>query len=239
MTQGFAVSDDTKQKLSAKTEPETPVKEPEGDPGQDAIDKIIAGIETEAGADLELEEEPEVEEMPDFEAEAERQLLDEEIAEVESGYEPEEEEQPVDSNARKRAIIAEKKASYYENLRAQDSRKKWEVEAAKHFPFSTYAFPKITATSRRGFLRDAKAAHEAVKPFIKSAVQKREEELQAERAKLREQEQAKAQDAWGKPTNAPSTPAGRYEAEMEKARQSGDLAERIAVMMKAGQGEET
>jgi hypothetical protein len=217
MTQGFAVSDDTKQKLSAKTEPETPVKEPEGDPGQDAIDKIIAGIE----------------------AEAERQLLDEEIAEVESGYEPEEDEQPVDSNARKRAIIAEKKASYYENLRAQDSRKKWEVEAAKHFPFSTYAFPKITATSRRGFLRDAKAAHEAVKPFIKSAVQKREEELQAERAKLREQEQAKAQDAWGKPTNAPSTPAGRYEAEMEKARQSGDLAERIAVMMKAGQGEET
>jgi type I site-specific restriction-modification system R (restriction) subunit len=236
VTQGYQVDDDTVKELEPEPEPE-----PEGPPAQvDAVDKIISAIEEEPQKyhDISSEmddEEEEKEETPDFEAEAEAELLNQEIADDNVEYVEDEEEEGESRSERKRRIIAEKKAAYYENLTAQRERSKWENEALEHFPFSKPHLSKITATSRRGFLREAKKAHEDVKPFIKEVVSAREAELMAERANIREEEKAKADAAWGKPTAGPGAPSPvgpDYEAEIKAARRKGDLATIIGLRMK-------
>jgi hypothetical protein len=233
---GFAVHEETEQALLGAEE-EAQQQAPLAEPPPDPVDRIITSIEgeqaskTEEIAELMEQEEIEAElTMPDFEAEADAELLNQEIAEDGEGMadfsQEWEEEEPDMSDARRRAIVAEKKAAYYENLAANRERKKWRAEAAKHFPHSVHALDKIQANSRKGFLREAKQAHDTVKDYVKQATTIRLAELDAEREGLAEAERVKAENAWGKPTAGPGSPAPGgpdYSHQIAKARADNDL----------------
>jgi hypothetical protein len=235
---GFDISDDAKEKLELaqqEEQPEAPTPPPE--PKNDPVDRIVANLSEDAAQKLvSVEEEMEQEEieeeagMPDFEAEAEAQLLNEEIAEPEEteGEDFGWPEETGSSEDRKRAIIAEKKAAYYEKLSADRERKKWKDEAKKAFPHSLHALDKIQAKSRRGFLREAKAAHESVVGYVTEATKQRVAELEAERELAKAEAEAKVADAWGTPTAGPSSPSTgpthEFDEMYRKARLNNDLA---------------
>lgn len=234
-SRGYEVSDDaaaTLQEQEEQKQAEAPAEEAPPEP-PDPLDSIIASVQAESAEKFEeaAQEEPDDEEtMPDFEAEAEAQMLDEEISH-------QDDDEWVYSEDRKRAIIAEKRAAYLESQNAKRERGRWEAEARKQWPYSTYAFQNIKATSRRQFLREAKAAAEAVTPFIKEVVAKREAELAAERANLKAEEKAKAAEAWGEPTTPPAgTPNVRdWDAEIAAARRDQDLARIIGIQRERDQ----
>lgn len=110
------------------------------------------------------------------------------------------EDDPEKVALKKKLAAFEKRLAWEQNKRAEQSKSKWEEEAKKYFPLSEYAFTSIKATSRRGFLREAKIAHEAVLPHVKKIQDRFNAQLEAERAKAREEAKADVQQAWGKPT---------------------------------------
>lgn len=231
---GYAVDEKTEaavqQQAQPDPEPEAPVAP--ADPVDEIVDSLrVQGEDETQDISAEFDQGDEFE-VPDFEALADAEILNEEIASAgEEGYEPDWEEDPVDSEARKRAIVAEKKAAFYENLTASRERKKWEAEADKHFPMWR-ARGDIKATSRRGFLKAAKEANDVVKPFVKAAVKTREEQLEAERVTAKAEAKAEAAEAWGKPTvaqNAPTYDGVDLAAELKQARRDQDLARVLAV----------
>lgn len=233
MATGYAVNEKT---LEAAQEAQEPPQEAPAEAPPDPVEQIVDSLTQEAEQQEEVplvEAEDDELEVPDFEAEAEKELLDEEIsAASEEGYETEEWGiDPEVNEARKRALVAEKKAAYYEKITATRERKKWEAEADKHYPMWR-ARGEITATSKRGFLKAAKEANDAVKPFVAEATRKVKEQLEEERATVKAEEKQKAQEAWGKPTVAANiTPAGQrdFEAEYKDARKNQDLARMLSV----------
>jgi len=247
---GFQVHDTSKEALQAQQEAaEAPPKEETGPPKlepPDVVDSIVANLTQnavvevpEAMEDLDLDDESEEEAMPDFEAEAERQVLDEEIAIAADDYPAQEEEYNYEGSneERKRAIVAEKKAAWYEQRAADQARGQWKAEALKHFPYARHALDGITATSRRGFLRDAQRAHKAAEPYVTSYTKEAVAKIEADRAKMAEEERAKAEAAWGKPHAGPGAQAApnvKYQDELDEAFKSGDLAKVIAIKMMAG-----
>ncbi len=123
---------------------------------------------------------------------------------------------------------AEKKAQWAEQKRAESQRAKWEAEAEKYFPLSKHALKDIQATSRRGYLREAKRQHEIVQPHVQVFVEelKRKQDAAVESAKAAALEEAKR--AWGRPTVGPGgreqTTAGDR---AEKVQNAKNLEERL------------
>jgi hypothetical protein len=240
IAEGYPVAEETKEALVVQEEPapEAPVT-----PEPDAVDQILASMEADQNiVEVEDDEEEEVEVLPDFEAEAEREIIDMEIAAAEGEYDDSELTEEALAE-RKRRIIAEKKAAHFENLTATRERKKWEAEVLKHYPFSKHALPNIKATSRRAFLKEAKAAHDAVKPYIKETVNKLVAESEEERAGLAAQERARAEAAWGKPlvgggTGEGNPAAAKHWQAWETAREKNDLAAMIVARAYAEAEEE-
>jgi len=236
---GFSVHEKTAEALARTEQAEVPEEVPPEAPPPDPVDAIVDSLSTELEEKVEqavVEEEPDDDEFqtPDFEKQADEELLNEEIsAGGDEGFvEVEwEDETPVDREDRRARIIAEKKAAFYENLTAQRERKKWEREADEHYGMWR-ARGEINVTSRRAFLKAAKEAHEAVKPFVKQAVKTREEQMETERASMRSEEKEKAAEAWGKPTvaqNESPEPGVDYHGEWSRARKDGDLARMLSV----------
>src|SRR5206468_4063129 len=90
--------------------------------------------------------------------------IQESLEEEEEGY------YELDESGRQllaRARAAERKAEHYEKLRIQEAKKSWTEEAQKFFPLSAHVVDGIQADSRKSFLKQAKAAHEAVVPYVK------------------------------------------------------------------------
>jgi hypothetical protein len=211
---------------------EQPVEAPEGASGQEAVvaqpvvqeTTPVPSYEVEVPQDIldELDE-------PDFTAEAEAEVNNDEDLNYEDG----------DTEERKKRIAAEKRTAWLEGRLADQSRAKWKAEATKYFPLSEHALNDIKADSRRAFLREARAAHDSVVPYIKPLIEKlkaAEEQAKAEGALEGRQE---ARVAWGNPTTGPgSVPvqAGASNAELAEARKSGNLAKVISVMRKQATG---
>jgi hypothetical protein len=166
---------------------------------------------------------------PDFEAEAE--------AETSGGEEEYVEGFEADSEERKRRIAAEKKAVWLEQRLAEQNKGKWQAEAKKYFPLSEHALANIKADSRRAFLREARAAHEAILPYVKPLVERLAEVTQSAKEQARAEGRGEAAAAWGAPTTGPGVvpvKASANEAELEAARKTGNLAKIIGVLMKQG-----
>lgn len=138
---------------------------------------------------------------------------------------------------RKKRIAAEKKAAYYENLRAKSQQKQWAAEARQYFPLAGSALDSghINAKSRKDFLRQARKAHEGVLPYIKEAISQRDATLEQERKKVREETREEFIRAWGRPTTGPSGYPNRADdlaEELADSRKKGDLARSIGILRK-------
>lgn len=184
-----------------------------------------------------------VEDTSPFEVEVPDDLLMElalEEDEEPEEEEPDEDEDPDDFSApdpkmAKALARAQREASFYKERVVKSSRTKWEDEAKKFFPLAESVLPQIKAESRRSFLRQAKAAHDTVLPFVRTAV----ERVNAEKASAIEnataEARAQAEKAWGKPTveGGPSTPAelDDQQKRLEKARRTGDFADTVKTML--------
>lgn len=193
-------------------------------PEASAVDTEVVQHEAEPLPD-ELREELET---PDFGAEAEA-----EIEAVEEQYSEYEDEQTVE--LRKKLVAAEKKAAFLEQQRLKTEQPRWKQEAEKYFPYAD--LDSIDATSRRGFLRAAKAEHESVAAKVEKAVAAKLGvfDPEAEREKIRAEEKARLEEAWGSPTvntaQAPTEARENAEA-VDKAIQSQGLAAGIREMFK-------
>jgi hypothetical protein len=163
-------------------------------------------------------------EMPDWdEDEGEAEEREEEDEEWDG-----EEDDPRVQALKARLAKAEKKAAWAERKRAESQRAKWEAEAEKYFPLSKHALGDIQATSRRGFLREAKRQHEIVRPHVQVFVEelKKKQDAAVESAKAAALEEAKR--AWGRPTVGPGGREQTTETERaEKIKNAKSLEDRV------------
>jgi hypothetical protein len=181
-------------------------------------------------------------EFPTFEVEVPEELLEElsleelELDDLEEVVEDDEEDEylsEADARLKKELAAAKKERDYYKSLRTKDARKNWVEEAKKFFPLSGPVLGEIQADSRRSFLRQAKAAHETVLPFVKDVQDRAKEQLVAAKEKAREEAKAEAAKAWGKPTvgNEVVPDLEERTERLERARQNRDLTGAIKAMM--------
>lgn len=200
---------------------------PEGESSEDAAatesqDAVLPDLEVELPEDLirELDE-------PEF---VEEETPDEDEPDFEDYGEGD-----ADPAVLKRLRQAEKKAEYYENLRAEDSKRKWKDEAKKFFPLSEYALDDIQATSRRGYLKQAQAAHQSVLPHLKPYIEQMQTTLESEKEKARAEAREEAEKAWGRPATgdnaASDAEAHREQVEKARRRPGGELSDVIRAMM--------
>lgn len=211
---------------------EQPVEASEGTSGQEAV----VAQEVEQGTTPVPNFEPEVPQdifdeldEPDFTAEAEAEVNDDEDLSYEDG----------DTEERKRRIAAEKRTAWLEGRLADQNRSKWEAEAKKYFPLSEHALKSIKADSRRAFLREARAAHDSVVPYVRPLVEQLAKATEQTKAEARLEGRQEAANAWGAPTTGPGqvpVQAGQRNDELAEARKSGNLAKIITVMRKQATG---
>lgn len=219
-------------------------------PDEDVDERVARSLEEEGDSKFlqpeipaELKEELDA---PDFDAMAEEELESEgytgttyEDASynmVQSDNEWEELDQDV-IEERKKRIAAEKRADYYEKLRMKSETKRWAGEARKYFPLAGSAIDAghIAAKSRKDYLRQAKKAHETVLPYIKQAIELRDQTLESEKRKVREETREEFIRAWGRATTGPSSYPSRaddYKEELADSRAKGDLARSIGILRK-------
>ena len=132
-------------------------------------------------------------------------------------------EDPEKAKLKKQLAAAQKRLAWQEEQRLIRDRASWEKEAKKYLPHSEPFLSNIKATSKRGFLREARDYHEAVKNHISKVGQADVEAAKAEA-------KAEAQQAWGKATTGPGTTpldVNQAQAEWEDARQKLDLLGQI------------
>ena len=169
-------------------------------------EEVAAEAQAQPEATSEFELEPEIPddvreflEEPNFEEEAETEV---EASQPEE-YNEEEYTDPALAEERKKRIAAEKKAAWLEQQRVQANLGKWREEAVKYFPLSQPVLDDITATSRRGFLREAQRAHEKTLPVFKQVAEMFEAKLKTAQTQADEAERDIEKAQWGPATSGP------------------------------------
>ncbi len=184
----------------------------------------IEAEETPSGPESPVaqEDEQETEETVEvFDVEAPEDLL-QELDMPEFEEEPEEVEDEAeylydDPDALKRKLDAEKKkTAYLEGLRAQDNKRAWKAEALKFFPLAEYALDDIEAKSRRAYLREARKAHDAIKPTVSKVVENAKKMVEKAKADALTEAREQAAAAWGVPTTGPGVVPGDATQQVEK-----------------------
>lgn len=187
-------------------------------------------------------------EFPSFEVELPPELLAELDAPAEEEFDASEQEiedlmqEYPDENPEVLARLrkAEKQAQYFEQLRQQEARKNWKAEAAKFFPLAEPFLDEFNATSKRGFLRQAREVHSRMLPIVEERVLKPAREA-VERGKAEGVQEAKeeARTAWGQPVtqNPPSDALVTQEVARERRRR-GELSDYVRQMVFGNQQEE-
>lgn len=96
-----------------------------------------------------------------------------------------------------------KQLAWEKQQKVKASKRGWAEEARKYFQFSNPEV--IQADSRRSFLREAKAQHDAVAKVAKPIF----DQLKVQKAQLKEQAlaeaRAEAEKRWGRPTQGPGS----------------------------------
>lgn len=199
--------------LDAITGTETP--EPQDGAGIGAVPEFT--LDPEVPDDIaDLLAEPDDE--PDYEAENADEP-DYTVAESQDEY-----EDPEVARLRREHAKLKKRAEHLERENLKRQRKAWVADAAKAFPLA--ATDDIQATTRKQFLREAQARHNAAKPTV-------EKFLQQQQAAQRKAQQ----EAWGPAVshgNVPSAALAQEEAVNHQVRR-GSLSGAIRELMKNGQ----
>ena len=162
----------------------------------DDLKALLAEVDDELPADPEPEEEEPEDELPDEDV-----YKDPEVAKLE-----------------KKLAAAQKKIDWQNERELARGRKVWRAEAEKYLPYSTPFLDGIAATSRRGYMKQAAAYHEANKGFL-------EKQGQAHVETAKAQAKAEAQEAWGRATTGPGTApldVSAAQAQWEEARARRD-----------------
>jgi hypothetical protein len=210
------------------------------------LSDINEAEQEEAPSESEDSAAPEVEEVqetdfPDLDAEIPEDILEAlEVPDEEDEDEEEEEEEYEyeDAEELKRKLTAErKKRKFLEDQKIRQGVKAWKAEAIKYFPFSESSLDNIQATSRRSYLKAARAEHEKVKPIVQRMAKVFQDKIEEEKKKGFEQGRAEAQASWGKPTTGPGAPPVEGELSVEKQlalNEKGGLAAVYRAMMDSG-----
>lgn len=173
----------------------------------------------------ELEEELEA---PEFE-------LEPEAVEDEEDDEFEDFEDHPDPKLLAKLKRAEKERDFYKQLRVKKDAKDWQAEAEKFYPLSSPFLDQINAQSRRAFLKQAKAFHDTLKPYVDEKIVKpARAAVEAARQKALDEARVEAEKRWGPADiDAPAVPtdATVTRENVERARTKGDLADVIHAMM--------
>lgn len=149
---------------------------------------------------------------PDEDDDEDVMRFDRRVDEERDDEEPNEFEDPEVTALRRQLAAERKKSAHYEGKAAKASRAGWAKEAQKYYPLADAS--KIAATSRRAFMRDAKAEHDRLTPTFKRF-------QDAERARLRDQ----AAKDWGPPVGGGRVPAAgaAQEQRVDNAMRTGNL----------------
>lgn len=187
-------------------------------------------------------------ELPeDLAAELAEAEIEDEVEREVAAYEPETDEWgnpvEVDQDAVREAVKLRKRNEYLEKQLVQTKRGQWEAEAEKFFPLAKHALPDIQATSRRSFLKAAKAEHDRILPHVQAYLGEAKQVVDAEKQSATTEARAAVAESWGKPLtgpdNAMDAAAVAREQEIEKARSrvregKGALKDVFAAMMRNG-----
>lgn len=214
--------------LREELEQVEPVEAPQGEQPQEETVAQEVEHEMAPSYEVELPEDLLAElDTPDFEEEAEH--------EIEAAPETYDEYAEEDSEERKKRIAAERKAQWFEGRLNEQNRSKWEDEAKKYFPLSEHALKDIKANSRRAFLREARAAHDKVLPYVKPLVERLISSTEQAKADAKTEGRDEAAAAWGAPTTGPGVvpvSSSADKAELEAARKSRNLSKIVGVLIK-------
>lgn len=148
-------------------------------------------------------------------------------------YESAESEQEV-----RERIKLQKRNEYLEAELAKTRASSWKGEALKYFPLSKHKLDSINATSRRAFLKAAKAEHEAILPYVQEALTEAKGFVDGARSEAVAEGREAAAKAFGKPLSGPDSgtvDAAAANADLENARadarKTGSLVELFKKMM--------
>lgn len=165
----------------------------------------------------------------DLKAELDAAEIDEEVEAEVAAYVPEPDEWgnpgEVDEEAVRQRIKLQKENEYLKRQLTQSNASKWRAEAEQYMPLSKHALDDIAkqATSRRHFLRLAKAEHDRILPHVQAYLADAKTVVDAETNSATDTARAAVADAWGQPLVDPSTalnaPAVQREDRLTKARE--------------------
>ncbi len=132
-------------------------------------------------------------------------------------------------------VKAQRKADHEKQLRVQTGVKAWRAEAATKFPYSQPE--RITAESRRDFLRQAQAQDASVRQVAEPIVNKYKAREAALRTEIEAQVRAEYEKGWGPVTvgGGPGAPPVDLEQKLEKSRKKRDLFGVTKALMEGGQ----
>jgi hypothetical protein len=196
---------------------------------------------TEVAEAPSFEYEPEVPE--DILAELNEAEIDEEVEREIAARTPEEDEYGVaeDEESVRERVKLQKRNEYLEKELAKTKSTSWKEEAKKYFPLSEHALDDIKATSRRSFLKQAKAQHEAILPHVQKVLADAKSFVDAEKAAGRADGKAAAAAAFGQPLSGPdineidqAAAEATITAAREDARKSGSLTNLFRTMIASG-----
>ena len=140
-------------------------------------------------------------EAPDFDEEEEVEEFEGE-GNVAPSFDDEYDD-PEKEKLRKQLAKAQKKLAWAEEQKVKAARKGWEAEARKYFQFSNPDL--IDAKSRRAFLKQAQAQHQAVAKVAKPVFDQLAEIKQKAKEEGLAQARAEAAQRWGSPISGPQS----------------------------------
>lgn len=146
-----------------------------------------------------------------------------------------------DEDAVRERIRLAKRNEYLERELAKTKSTSWKDEALKYFPLAKYKLDDINATSRRSFLKQAKAAHETILPHVQEALADAKQFVDAEKVAAYAQAKTAAAEAFGKPLSGPdineidqAAANSNLTLAREEAKKTGSLVNVFKRLMEAG-----
>jgi hypothetical protein len=187
-------------------------------------------------------------ELPeDLAAEIAEAEIDEQVEEEVAAYEPETDEwgnpQEVDQDSIRELVKLRKQNEFLQRQVVQTKAGQWKAEGEKFFPLAKHALDDIakSATSRRAFLKAAKAEHDRILPHVQTYLAEAKLVVDDKAASVTEEARAEVATAWGKPLTDPdSSLTGtqldaqqRIDAARERVRQGkGQIRDIYSEMLK-------